>query len=278
MTAAGRHFQMEMGADGSFLKRIARLTEKRIIKRADEQGGCGDLRDKGPGAVQRPVGLSILETMDGAGVTVVEFGETAHLHQIGEIQFPGEKFVFEEDFPLHVFHEPAHVDGIAPPAELRGGIGQITGNGKSDGAVDFSGYVLPQIFKSEIATKTKADEIDLRGGMDFLRVGDDRAEILRGSAVVKTFQAVCLTTAAAEIPGEDIPPCMNQGTGHALDVCALGRTFQSVGNDGEAGAGFPRPIEIQEIPIREFQALALSRDLRYPADERRDDGLEMPSR
>lgn len=219
-----------------------------------------------------------METVDGAGVTIIELGETAHFHEIGEIQFPGEELVFDEDFPLHVLHESAHVNGIAPFTELCGGIGQITGDGKGDGTVDFSGSPLPQVLKSEIPSQTKADEVDLCGGMDLLRVGDDRGEILCGTTVVKTFQAVRLTAAATEIPSEDIPSCMNKGTRHALDVCALRRAFQSVGNDSEAGPGFPRPVEIQEITVREFQSLALRRHLGDPADECGDDGLKMPSR
>ena len=75
MASAGGHLQMEMGAGGSFLTGVACRSEKRIVEGTDEQGGRGDSRNKRPGAVQRPVGLSVLETMDRAGITVIELDE-----------------------------------------------------------------------------------------------------------------------------------------------------------------------------------------------------------
>ena len=114
---------------------------------------------------------------------------------------------------------------------------------------------LAEVFQGEISAETEADEIDGPRRVVGERVGDDGMQILGRAAVIHAQQAVRLAAAAAEIPREHVPAPADQGGGHALDVAGFHVGFETVGEDGEARTGVSRPFQIDEIAVRQFQAL-----------------------
>ena len=106
---------------------------------------------------------------------------------------------------------------------------------------------------------------------------DDRAEIFTDPRVVGAKEAIWFTAAAPAIPGKGVPVAFLEGEGHAPNVFCGGLSFEPVTDDGKTPMSKARPVEVEEVAVRKFQALEFYFHRCDMAEESGVDGREMSS-
>ena len=130
-----------------------------------------------------------------------------------------------------------------------------------------------QIFQGEIPSQTKSDQGDAR--IAWRHVLDHGAQVLGRAAVIHAHQPVWLGAAAAKVPGQHIPIVRRQDVGHALDVALVDRSLQTMRQNGEARPIGAQPVQIEEIAVRQLEALGFKRAFTPVTQDRAQNGLEV---
>ena len=278
--SVGRDFQEKEGIGLRFLPGVAGRGEKRIVVGLDEKSGNADFGEEHLAARLGPVVAGVPEAIERCGEAIIEFRKGADLLDAGQVEATGELPVFGENLLLQIAHETGQVDPIVEIPEAQRAGGEVAGNGKGHRSHHLPGNLRPlftQIFEHDVAPEAEADEDDFTIPGKGKGVGHDRSEVLAHSGMVGPQEAVGFATAAPAVPGQGVPPSFEKGRRHAPNVFGGGGAFEPVTDDGEPLISLPRPIQVQEITIFQFEALPLNQHLGSPSEKRGVDRGDMPA-
>ena len=94
---------------------------------------------------------------------------------------------------------------------------------------------------------------------------DHCLQILSGATVSETQYAIGLAATTSRIPRYGIPAALHEGIDHAQHVMTFGIAFQPVSEHRHALRTVLRPIQIKEIAVWSFDALAAVRHKAHSA-------------
>lgn len=162
-----------------------------------------------------------------------------------------------------------HVDTVHTALQGAGTGGEIAGNRKSHGALDRRvdrRAVITEVFEGEVPADAEANQSDV--GVCACGAFDNAVQVFRSAAVVGAKEAVQLSTAATQVPGQRVPSGVMEGRRHALHGGIGGIPLQSVCDDDKGRrAMIAVPIEIQKIAVRGLDAFPLACDQGNPPEE-----------
>lgn len=255
---------------------VARLRQKRIVSRIEDERRGGDLAQKGSRRGGRPVCFGIGKTMQWCRVAIIERLKIANVFNPGEIDFSRKFLSLVADAAPQLDEKTLHVEPVfrlgQSPRTSRKIARHRNGRGAANARISFA---FSEVFQRQIATQAEADQSDRGRGVIGHRVLRNRIKIAGVSPIVAAEKPVSLATAAAHRPCEDIPSPAEQGVRHALDIVASVPVLEAVRQDRQPRTSLPRPRDIQEIAIIELEPLCFPGDHSHPAERIGNDRLEM---
>ena len=135
--------------------------------------------------------------------------------------------------------------------------------------------MFAEVFQRQIAAQAESGD---RHGFESpcLRgVVHDGRKVFGSAAVVEAGQAVEFAGTATEVPRQYRPTASARGPGQSCDVGAAGVAFQTVRNNEQPSLARVQPIQIQEIPVFQFKALAMPGQRRHPTGDGGKKGLQV---
>ena len=109
-----------------------------------------------------------------------------------------------------------------------------------------------QVFQNHIATQAKPYQTDMPVTARAQRMINHLTKVSSFANVIRTQQAVGLTTATPKIQAQGIPAPFIEVASHAPNVRAVGGAFQTVQPDNELVAARAGPVDIQKVAIGEL--------------------------
>ncbi len=163
------------------------------------------------------------------------------------------------DLFSHQAQKTLHVDDVWRFRKAFGRRSKITGDRETNGSAYLFRNQLgltAQVNQRQVSPHTETDQCNRFVIVSIKSVTDNRMQIF-GCAIMGQFRlTIDLATAAAEIPGKDIPAASRQLTGHAGNIMTTGITFQPMRNDCQSLIPNLQPVKIEEIMINSLNAFS----------------------
>ena len=203
--------------------RVAALTQEGVICGVNQQGRDPDGTQPGEAAGAFPIILGVSEAVKRSRIAVVKVVKIPYFFVPLQVDQGGEIPLFDFKFFSEFGKKAPHVNSALRPCQGLGAALQIAGHRKGDGSnncIRETQIFPPEVEEADVATHTKANE-DNAGVALCNSTCHDGMQIFGVSVAVESGQAIDLTPAPTEVPGQNIPAFGNSHARHANYVSPL---------------------------------------------------------